>query len=75
MTDPPGPTWQLTLDAFEARGPSEATALLRPPDRFEGIAWMTDVVERRERGPGPEHPFTAASRHLLDAYRSGRRRR
>ncbi|MFJ2305536.1 hypothetical protein [Streptomyces sp. NPDC087787] len=40
----------------------------------EGSALMTDVVERRERGLGPEHPFTVASRHLLDAYRSGRRR-
>lgn len=40
----------------------------------EGITLMTDVVERRERGLGPEYPFTAASRHLLDAYRPGRRR-
>jgi hypothetical protein len=37
----------------------------------EGIALMTDVVERRERGLGPEHPFTVASRQVLDAYRSG----
>jgi hypothetical protein len=40
-------------------------------DADEGIALMTDVVERRQRGLGPEHPFTVASRQLLEAYRSG----
>ncbi|WP_324618348.1 hypothetical protein [Streptomyces pluripotens] len=33
-----------------------------------GIELMTDVVARRERGLGPEHPFTVASRQLLDEY-------
>ncbi|MEV7438391.1 hypothetical protein [Streptomyces griseoviridis] len=33
---------------------------------------MDDVVARRERALGPEHPFTVASRRLLDEYRSGR---
>ncbi|MGW2615243.1 hypothetical protein [Streptomyces sp. NPDC001500] len=38
----------------------------------EAIEVMTDVVARRERGLGPEHPFTVAGRRLLDTYRSGR---
>ncbi|MFI6931215.1 hypothetical protein [Streptomyces sp. NPDC050287] len=38
----------------------------------EAIELMTDVVARRERGLGPEHPLTVAGRQLLDAYRSGR---
>jgi hypothetical protein len=32
----------------------------------EAIELMNDVVARRERGLGPEHPFTVAGRQLLD---------
>ncbi|MFF2385799.1 hypothetical protein [Streptomyces sp. NPDC058108] len=39
----------------------------------EAIGLMTDVVARRERGLGPEHPpFTIAGLRLPDEYRSGR---
>ncbi|MGI5198573.1 hypothetical protein ACQEVY_33940 [Streptomyces sp. CA-288835] len=35
------------------------------------IDQMTDVVARRERGLGLDHPFTVASRQLLSAFTSG----
>ncbi|MEV7325811.1 hypothetical protein [Streptomyces sp. NPDC093970] len=36
-----------------------------------GIDLMADVVARRESDRRPGHPFTVASRRLLDEYRSG----
>ncbi|MEU4655882.1 tetratricopeptide repeat protein [Streptomyces sp. NPDC023723] len=50
---------------------SRTRAALGRPD--EAIGLMTDVVARRERGLGPEHPFTVAGRRLLDTYRPDRR--
>ncbi|MFC6056224.1 tetratricopeptide repeat protein [Streptomyces pratens] len=32
---------------------------------------MTDVVARRERGLGADHPFTVAGRRLLGDFTSG----
>ena len=63
-----GPEYPTVLAARQLL--SRTRAALGDVD--EGIALMTDVVERRQRGLGPEHPFTVASRQLLDAYWSGR---
>ncbi|MEU5797038.1 NB-ARC domain-containing protein [Streptomyces sp. NPDC047813] len=43
-----GLTWQLTLDAFEARGLSEATALLRLLSRFAPEPLPLSVLNRAE---------------------------
>ncbi|WP_416976293.1 hypothetical protein [Streptomyces sp. T028] len=36
-----------------------------------GTQLMTDVVARRERSLGSDHPFTVAGRQLLSAFTSG----
>ncbi|QCN90497.1 hypothetical protein DDJ31_11320 [Streptomyces griseoviridis] len=46
-------------------------AALGHPDA--AVELMTDVVARRERALGPGHPFTVASRRLLDDLASGNR--
>ncbi len=61
-----GPDYPVVLAARQLLSRTQATLRARE----KAIALITDVVERRERGLGPEQPFTAASRRLLDAYRA-----
>ncbi|MFF7406112.1 tetratricopeptide repeat protein [Streptomyces murinus] len=62
-----GLTWQLTLDAFEARGLSEATALLRLLSRFAPEPLPLSVLNRAEiDGVLPRARCEIALRALLD---------
>ncbi|MEU3533487.1 tetratricopeptide repeat protein [Streptomyces murinus] len=62
-----GLTWQLTLDAFEARGLSEATALLRLLSRFAPEPLPLSVLNRAEiDGILPRARCEIALRALLD---------
>ncbi|MFI1163073.1 tetratricopeptide repeat protein [Streptomyces sp. NPDC020801] len=62
-----GLTWQLTLDAFEARGLSEATALLRLLARFAPEPLPLSLLNRAEiSGVLPRARCETALRALLD---------
>lgn len=62
-----GLTWQLTLDAFEARGLYEATALLRLLSRFAPEPLPLSVLDRAEiDGVVPRSRCESALRALLD---------
>lgn len=62
-----GLTWQLTLDAFEARGLPEATALLRLLARFSSEPLPLSLLDRAEIGAVlPRARCEAALRALLD---------
>jgi tetratricopeptide (TPR) repeat protein len=63
-----GPDYPIALAARQLQARTRA-ALGRTE---EAVALMTDVVTRRARSLGQEHHFTAVSRDLLDALRSGR---
>ncbi|MGW3644640.1 hypothetical protein [Streptomyces sp. NPDC000878] len=62
-----GPVYPITLSAQQLL--SRPRTALGHVDA--GIELMTDVVARRERGLGSEHPFTNAGRQLLSAFTSG----
>ncbi|AZM45966.1 ATP/GTP-binding protein [Streptomyces sp. WAC 06738] len=62
-----GLTWQLTLDAFEARGLPEATALLRLLARFSPEPLPLSLLDHREIGGIlPHDRCETALRALLD---------
>ncbi|MEU2228085.1 tetratricopeptide repeat protein [Streptomyces sp. NPDC018347] len=62
-----GLTWQLTLDAFEARGLPEATALLRLLARFAPEPLPLSLLNRAEiSGALPRARCETALRALLD---------
>ncbi|MFJ6660289.1 tetratricopeptide repeat protein [Streptomyces sp. NPDC091377] len=62
-----GLTWQLTLDAFEARGLPEATALLRLLSRFAPEPLPLSLLNRAEiSGVLPRARCETALRALLD---------
>ncbi|WP_037894154.1 tetratricopeptide repeat protein [Streptomyces sp. NRRL WC-3626] len=62
-----GLTWQLTLDAFEARGLPEATALLRLLSRFAPEPLPLSLLNRTEvDGALPRARCETALRALLD---------
>ncbi|MFD1659455.1 tetratricopeptide repeat protein [Streptomyces caeni] len=62
-----GLTWQLTLDAFEARGLPEATALLRLLSRFAPEPLPLSLLNRPEiSGVLPRARCETALRALLD---------
>ncbi|WP_329182495.1 tetratricopeptide repeat protein [Streptomyces sp. NBC_01477] len=62
-----GPDYPIALAACQLQARTRAAL----GHTEEGVALMTDVVARRARSLGRDHPFTVASRDLLDALRSG----
>lgn len=63
-----GPDYPNALAAVQLRARTRAAL----GHTAEAVALMAEVVDRRTRGLGRDHPFTVVSRDLLDALRSGR---
>ncbi|MFI0943124.1 tetratricopeptide repeat protein [Streptomyces sp. NPDC021020] len=62
-----GPDYPNALAAVQLRARTRAAL----GHTAEAVALMAEVVDRRTRGLGRDHPFTVVSRDLLDALRSG----